>query len=193
MAAFVRLGAIVLLALCAPVMLVIAGVIRIDSPGPVFYRQERVGYLRKRFQILKFRTMVAGADLQLAELLHLNEHDGALFKMKNDPRITRVGRLLRKFSLDELPQLINVVRGDMVFVGPRPILPRETVNFGQAEDRRFHVRPGMTGLWQVSGRADIPWADAVALDLYYLENWSPILDLKILARTLWVVLAGTGV
>ncbi|MDA8044194.1 MAG: sugar transferase [Actinomycetota bacterium] len=187
-----QVAAVPLLVALSPVLLIVALAIKVADGGPVFYRQERIGYRRQPFHILKFRTMSTDADRRLPQIIHLNEHDGALFKMKNDPRITPVGRWLRKFSIDELPQLINVARGDMVFVGPRPVLERETTNFGEAEHRRFKMKPGITGLWQVSGRSSIPWEEAVKLDLYYVENWSPLLDVLILVRTLWVVLAGGG-
>ena len=140
----------------------------------------------------KFRSMVTGADAMLHDLLAANEHDGALFKIRDDPRVTRVGRFLRKYSLDELPQLFNVLRGEMVLVGPRPCLPSETDGFGEAARRRFLARPGLTGLWQVNGRSDIPWEEAVRLDLYYVENWSLLLDAMILFRTLRVVVQGRG-
>jgi lipopolysaccharide/colanic/teichoic acid biosynthesis glycosyltransferase len=123
-------------------------------------------------------------------LVAANEHDGPLFKIRNDPRVTRVGRILRKHSVDELPQLLNVLKGEMVLVGPRPCLPEESEDFGEAARRRFLARPGLTGLWQVSGRSDIRWDEAVRLDLYYVENWSPMLDLLILYRTLRVVTGG---
>lgn len=187
-----RLLAIPLTVLISPLLLGIAVAILIDSGWPIFYKQERIGYLEKPFRILKFRTMVPDAEAQLPQIIHLNEHDGALFKIRDDPRVTRIGRWLRRYSLDEIPQLLNVVKGDMVFVGPRPVLKREMSQFGQAEQRRFLTKPGMTGLWQVSGRADVPWEDAVQLDLYYVENWSPLLDLMILGKTLRTVLAGEG-
>jgi exopolysaccharide biosynthesis polyprenyl glycosylphosphotransferase len=187
-----RLVAVPLLIAFSPLLLLVAAVIKVVEGGPVLYRQERIGLNQQPFHILKFRTMVTDADNRLAQIIHLNEHDGALFKIKDDPRVTSIGKWLRKFSIDELPQLINVVCGDMVFVGPRPVLARETARFGEAERRRFNMKPGITGLWQVSGRSSIPWDEAVKLDLYYVENWSPALDLLILLRTLWVVLAGDG-
>jgi lipopolysaccharide/colanic/teichoic acid biosynthesis glycosyltransferase len=150
-----RIAAAALLALTSPLFLAVAVAIKLGSPDRVFYRQKRVGYKGQEFDMLKFRSMVPDAETRLGELLERNEHDGALFKIKDDPRVTRVGRFLRKYSLDELPQLINVVRGDMSLVGPRPCLAREMTMFGEAEHRRFMVRPGMTGLWQVSGRSDL--------------------------------------
>jgi exopolysaccharide biosynthesis polyprenyl glycosylphosphotransferase len=184
--------AVPLTIVASPVLLVVAIAVLLDSGRPVLYRQPRVGYRGKRFEILKFRTMVTDADTRLLDLQNHNEHDGALFKIRQDPRVTRLGRWLRKYSLDELPQLLNVLKGDMVLVGPRPCRPQEMERFGAAESRRFLAYPGMTGLWQVSGRSDMPWEDAVRCDLYYVENWSPLLDLTILGRTVRVVIAGSG-
>jgi lipopolysaccharide/colanic/teichoic acid biosynthesis glycosyltransferase len=178
--------------LASPLLLLAALAVLVDSGRPILYRQRRVGRGRREFDILKFRTMVPEADRLLADLLELNEHDGAFFKMRSDPRVTRVGRLLRRYSIDELPQLFNALKGDMILIGPRPCLPREAERFGEAENRRFLAMPGMTGLWQVSGRSDLPWEDAVRCDLYYVENWSPMLDLMITYRTLRVVVAGRG-
>ena len=192
-ALYERLLAVPLLALAAPVMAVVAVLIRLDSAGPVLYSQERIGHNAKPFRMLKFRTMVPDADARLSEILDRNEFDGGvLFKMRDDPRITRVGRWLRRYSIDELPQLINVVRGDMLLIGPRPCLEREVGAFGAAAHRRFMARPGLTGLWQVSGRADLPYEDAVRLDLYYVENWSIAMDLSILWKTVLVLLGGRG-
>jgi len=187
-----RLAGAVLAVLLAPILLAVAVAVKVGSPGPVLYRQTRVGLKGRPFELLKFRTMVVGAEAHLEDLLPLNEHDGVLFKIRRDPRVTTVGRFLRRYSLDELPQLFNVVKGDMVLVGPRPCLPREMARFGEAEHRRFLVKPGMTGLWQVSGRSDLPWVEAVKVDLYYVDNWSPVLDASILLRTLRVVAAGSG-
>lgn len=181
-----------LLVVTTPVLLAVALAVKLGSPGPVLYRQKRVGYKGEEFHMLKFRSMVVDAEARLESLLAANEHDGALFKMREDPRVTRVGRVIRKYSLDELPQLLNVVKGDMTLVGPRPCLAREITRFGEAEHRRFMVRPGMTGLWQVTGGPNLPWADAVKTDLYYVDNWSPALDVSILARTVRVVLTGRG-
>jgi exopolysaccharide biosynthesis polyprenyl glycosylphosphotransferase len=185
------IGALLAL-MVSPLLLAVALSVKYGSSGPVLYRQKRIGYKGREFEMLKFRSMSANAEEMLPELLALNEHDGALFKMANDPRVNRVGRLLRKYSLDELPQLLNVVRGDMALVGPRPCLAREMTMFGEAEHRRFMARPGMTGLWQVSGGTKLQWSDAVKTDLYYVDNWSPALDLVSLARTVKVVLAGNG-
>jgi len=187
-----RLLAFPLLILTAPVFALAAILILVDEGRPIFYRQRRIGLGGRPFEMLKFRTMSPDADERLVGLLESNEHDGALFKIRQDPRVTRSGRWLRKFSIDELPQLLNVIAGDMNLVGPRPCLERERESFGEAAERRFLAKPGMTGLWQVSGRSDIPWEDAVLLDLYYVENWSPFMDLMITYRTLRTVLAGTG-
>lgn len=187
-----RLIAVPLAILLAPVLAVIALAVLIGSGRPVFYRQNRVGYRGREFPMLKFRTMVTGAEDLLADLQDLNEYDGALFKIKEDPRVTRVGRFLRRHSLDELPQIFNVLKGEMALIGPRPCLMSETTKFGEAEMRRFLVKPGMTGLWQVRGRGDLDWEDYVFLDLYYVDSWSPMLDLSILWRTLMVVVRGTG-
>jgi exopolysaccharide biosynthesis polyprenyl glycosylphosphotransferase len=187
-----RLTTVAIALLVSPLVLLITLAILIDSGGPVLYRQVRVGYRGREFEMLKFRTMVPGADEMLPDLLDLNEHDGALFKIRNDPRTTQVGRFLRRHSLDEIPQVLNVIKGDMLLVGPRPCRPREMSKFGEAEHRRFLVKPGMTGLWQVRGRSDLAWQDAVKIDLYYVDNWSPVLDASILGRTLKVVVGGKG-
>lgn len=187
-----RVGALVLLVLLAPLLVALAVWIRWDSPGPALFRQVRVGRGGRRFVIYKFRTMQVDAEQRLAELRHLNEHDGVLFKIRNDPRVTRAGRWLRRFSLDELPQLINVLKGQMSLVGPRPPLPDEVARYPADARRRLAVKPGMTGLWQVSGRADLPWEEAVRLDLWYVENWSLTLDLVILLRTLTAVYRASG-
>jgi len=170
----------------------VAVAVRLDSAGPVLFRQLRVGRYGREFQIYKFRTMHVDAERRLAELRHLNEQDGVLFKIRDDPRVTRVGRHLRRLSLDELPQLFNVLGGTMSLVGPRPPLQREVAAYPADARRRLAVRPGMTGLWQVSGRSDLPWEEAVRLDLHYVENWSLTLDLVILLRTLTAVWRGAG-
>ena len=172
--------------------LVIAVLIKRDSAGPVFYRQERVGKDGKPFRIWKFRTMRVGADAELASLQDLNEHDGPLFKMRADPRITKVGSVLRKYSLDEIPQILNVLTGSMSLVGPRPPLRGEVDKYAEHVHRRLLVKPGMTGLWQVSGRSDLDWEEAVRLDLYYVENWSVALDAMILWKTVFEVVRGSG-
>jgi exopolysaccharide biosynthesis polyprenyl glycosylphosphotransferase len=191
-ACYERVLGFLLLLLVSPVIAVVAVAILIDSGRPIFYRQQRVGFKGRLFTILKFRTMTPDADIELERLRTSNEHDGALFKMRSDPRVTRVGGWLRKYSVDEIPQLINVVRGDMVLIGPRPCLASETEKFGEAAQRRFLARPGLTGLWQVNGRSDIPWEEAIRLDLYYVENWSPWMDLMIAWRTMRVVVTGSG-
>ena len=180
-----------LLVLLSPLFLLISVLIRIGDGGKAFFRQARVGREGKVFQVIKFRTMYHDAEDRLAHLVDRNESDGLLFKIKDDPRITPVGRLLRKTSLDELPQLINVVKGEMSLVGPRP-LPADDGDFLGDVRRRLLVRPGMTGLWQVSGRSELSWDDAVRLDLYYVDNWSLAFDLVILWRTVGVVFGRRG-
>ncbi|HET6816551.1 MAG TPA: sugar transferase [Mycobacteriales bacterium] len=176
----------------APLLLSLAVLVRLDSRGPALFRQVRVGRNGEEFCVYKFRSMHIDAEERLAALAGLNESDGVLFKMRNDPRVTRIGRLLRRYSLDELPQLLNVVRGDMALVGPRPPLPREVANYASDVHRRLLVKPGITGLWQVSGRSDLSWEDSVRLDLYYVENWSLALDLQILWKTFAAVVASRG-
>ncbi len=187
-----RLTASVLLVLLAPVLALVALAVKLSSPGPVLFRQCRVGRAGRPFVMWKFRTMAAGADAELATIRHLNEHDGPLFKIRRDPRVTPVGRWLRRFSLDELPQLWHVVSGHMSMVGPRPPLPGEVESYDDDTRRRLLVRPGLTGLWQVSGRCELAWLDAVRLDLYYVENWSLGLDFVILAKTMAAVVRGRG-
>ena len=189
---FDLVGASLLLCFFAPVMLVIASVIKLDDGGPVLFRQARVGRNGTMFDCFKFRSMCVDAEQRLAALQHLNETDGVLFKLRADPRITRLGRFLRRFSLDELPQLINVVEGSMSLVGPRPPLQSEVDVYGLDVHRRLLVRPGMTGLWQVSGRSELSWRESVRLDLYYVDNWSMMGDLIILAKTLRAVVASRG-
>ncbi|MFF4018686.1 sugar transferase [Streptomyces sp. NPDC001843] len=187
-----RVGAAVLLLLFAPLMLLVGLLVLVDSRGGVFYRQRRVGKDGREFTILKFRTMVAGADRARAELAHRNEGAGPLFKLRRDPRVTRVGAVLRRYSIDELPQLFNVLTGSMSLVGPRPPLPEESAAYGPDIRRRLLVKPGLTGLWQISGRSDLPWEEAVRLDLRYVEDWSLALDTVILWKTLRAVLYGQG-
>jgi exopolysaccharide biosynthesis polyprenyl glycosylphosphotransferase len=176
-----------------PVLVAVALAIKLTSKGPVFYRQERIGLDGAPFEMIKFRTMVNGADNMLGELIELNESDGGvLFKMRSDPRITPVGRFLRKYSLDELPQFINVFKRDMSVVGPRPPLASEVKSYDDHAKRRLLVRPGITGLWQVSGRSDLSWEDSVRLDLFYVENWSMISDLLIAIKTVRAVLSHSG-
>jgi exopolysaccharide biosynthesis polyprenyl glycosylphosphotransferase len=187
-----RLGAALAIVLIAPVLLAIALAVRLSGPGPVLYRQERVGVHGQRYTMLKFRSMVEGADDRLQEVLALNEHDGLLFKIRQDPRVTPVGRWLRRFSLDELPQLFNVLGGTMSLVGPRPPLPTEVERYDTSIRRRLLVKPGLTGLWQISGRSDLSWEESVRLDLRYVENWSLALDLLILWKTAWAVVRSRG-
>jgi exopolysaccharide biosynthesis polyprenyl glycosylphosphotransferase len=175
-----------------PFLLLIALLIWLDSPGPVLYRAERVGRKGCKFTCLKFRTMVKGADQRREELAHLNERTGVLFKMANDPRVSRVGGFLRKYSLDETPQFINVLRGEMSLVGPRPPIASEVEQYQLAHLRRLDVLPGMTGLWQVEARQDPSFDRYLSLDTAYVENWHLLLDLSILIRTVGVVLSGTG-
>jgi len=170
----------------------IAVAIKIDSRGPIIYRQRRVGRDGREFDILKFRSMVEDAEAHQAELAALNEADGPLFKIRDDPRLTRVGRWIRRTSLDELPQLFNVLRGEMSLVGPRPGTPEEVVQYQPWHRRRLDVYPGMTGMWQVKGRSDVPFDEMCLLDIYYIENWSLLLDLRILAQTVPHVLFGNG-
>jgi len=176
----------------SPVFAVIALLIRLDSEGPAFFAQERVGRGGRLFRILKFRSMNASAPAQLEALMASNEGNGVLFKMKNDPRVTRLGRTLRKYSLDELPQLWNVLMGDMSLVGPRPPLASEVSTYEDHVHRRLYIKPGLTGMWQVNGRSNLSWEDSVRLDLYYVENWSLMGDLIILWRTVKVVAAPVG-
>lgn len=185
-------GAAAAIFLTWPIMIGVAIAIKLDDGGPVIFRQERVGLKGRRFHCLKLRSMVVNAEELKAQLMARNEADGALFKMEKDPRITRVGHVIRRFSLDEFPQFINVLRGDMSLVGPRPALPSEVETYKQHVLRRLDVRPGITGLWQVSGRSDLDWEETVRLDLYYVDNWSMLQDILILFRTVKVVLTGSG-
>ncbi|MFL6143631.1 MAG: sugar transferase [Labedaea sp.] len=189
---FDRIGAALLLLLFAPVLLSVSLAIAVGSRGRVFYRQRRVGKDGREFTIIKFRTMIRDADRMLAELAAANEGAGVLFKVRRDPRITRVGSMLRRYSIDELPQLFNVLGGSMSLVGPRPPLPEETKKYNQDVRRRLLVKPGVTGLWQVSGRSDLSWDEAVRLDLRYVEDWSLALDAVILWKTFRAVLSGQG-
>lgn len=189
---FDRAAATVLLILLAPVLLTTAVLVAGGSRGPVFYRQRRVGKGESEFMMIKFRTMVAGADRMRDKLGDHDDGAGPLFKVRRDPRITRVGAVLRRYSIDELPQLFNVVRGQMSLVGPRPPLPDETACYEPHVRRRLLVKPGVTGLWQVSGRSDLPWEEAVRLDLRYVEDWSLALDFMILWKTVRAVFGGRG-
>lgn len=184
-------AALALMAL-SPLMLVIALAIRISDDGPALFTQMRVGKGGQPFKIYKFRTMVVDAEVRLADIRQANEFDSVLFKIRKDPRVTALGTRLRKWSLDELPQLINVFRGEMSLVGPRPALPDEAELYADHVRRRLVVKPGLTGMWQVSGRSDLSWDESVRLDLRYVENWSFALDLQIIWKTLPVILRGSG-
>jgi lipopolysaccharide/colanic/teichoic acid biosynthesis glycosyltransferase len=184
--------AAVVLLLSAPLLVAIALAVRVTSPGPAFFKQIRVGARGTPFTMLKFRSMHVDAEARLAALKESNEHDGVLFKIRNDPRVTRVGKYLRLWSLDEIPQLFNVLKGDMSLVGPRPPLPSEVALYPDDAKRRLLVKPGITGLWQVSGRADLSWEDSVRLDLRYVENWSLLYDFAILWQTASAVLRRSG-
>ncbi len=181
-----------LLALAAPIVVFVATAIRISSQGAVLFRQTRCGLNGRRFTLYKFRTMVEDAEERRHEVAHLNEMDGPVFKARNDPRVTALGRFLRKFSLDELPQLWNVLKGDMSLVGPRPPIPEEVEQYQRWQRRRLAMRPGLTCLWQVSGRNQLDFEQWMRLDLQYIDSWSPWLDFKILAKTVPVVLSGRG-
>jgi len=184
--------ALMALIVASPILIITALAIKLTSKGPVFYSSERIGMDGRPFSMLKFRTMVEDADKELDNLLSANESDGPLFKIRNDPRITPVGRILRRYSIDELPQFINVLRQEMSVVGPRPPLRREVEKYDDDVQRRLLVRPGVTGLWQVSGRSDLPWDKAVRLDLSYVDNWSMIGDILIIAKTVQAVFQRTG-
>ncbi len=188
-----RLAAVLVLLLASPVLVGLALSVALSSRGGPLFRQTRVGVDGRTFTMFKFRSMYADAEQRLAGLQFLNQNaDGLLFKIRDDPRVTPVGKFLRRFSLDELPQLLNVVRGDMSLVGPRPPLPREVEQYGADVRRRLLVRPGLTGLWQISGRSDLSWDESVRLDLHYVENWSLALDLMIVWKTVFAVLRRRG-
>ncbi|NUS17297.1 MAG: sugar transferase, partial [Streptomyces sp.] len=189
-----RTGAALGLLVLAPLFCVLAALVKVTSRGPAFYRQVRCGQHRTPFTMWKFRTMVVDAEARKADLegSGANEHDGLMFKMRHDPRVTAVGRFLRRCSLDELPQLLNVLRGEMSLVGPRPPLPDEVDRYDEVALRRLTVKPGITGLWQVSGRSDLTWDETLALDLRYVDNWSLAGDLEVMTRTLRAVVDGRG-
>lgn len=188
-----RTIAIAALLILAPFLAMIAIAVKLSSPGPALFVHERVGLNGRPFRILKFRTMKVGAADQLPELLRRHDRDGEpLFKVPDDPRVTRFGQWLRRWSLDELPQLWNVLMGQMSLVGPRPQVGAEVALYSDQDMERLRVRPGITGLWQVSGRSELPWKQAIQLDLHYIEKWSMLLDLWILARTLQAVISGRG-
>lgn len=180
------------LILLAPVLLVIAALVRCSSPGPILFRQTRIGQGGMPFRFLKFRTMIDGAEHLVVDLRDLNDCDDVLFKIREDPRTTAVGRWLRRFSLDELPQLWNVLKGDMSLVGPRPALPAEVATYCSRAEKRLMVKPGLTGLWQVSGRSNLCWDKAITLDVHYVEHQSLSLDLSILVKTVPAVVTGRG-
>lgn len=185
--------AVLLLALMCPLLLIVAVCIKVTSAGPVLFSQERVGLNKRSFRLYKFRTMGRNAEAKIREIEHLNEASGPVFKIRSDPRITPIGRLLRKTSIDELPQLINVLKGEMSLVGPRPLPVRDCSGFDRDwHRRRFSVRPGITCLWQVNGRSEIPFEQWMQLDMEYIDRWSLWLDLKILVKTIPAVLRGSG-
>jgi exopolysaccharide biosynthesis polyprenyl glycosylphosphotransferase len=180
------------LLLLAPLLVAVALAVKLTSPGPVVFRQERIGLRSRPFTLLKFRTMLVGADQLLDTLREHNEADGPLFKLRHDPRVTRVGRILRRYSIDELPQLVNVLKGEMSLVGPRPPLASEVARYEEWQLDRLEVRPGITGLWQVSGRSELSFEDYVRLDLFYVENWSIAYDLFILSKTIPLLVSARG-
>ncbi len=184
--------AVVALLALLPLLTILMAAIWLETRSSPIFAQERVGFKGKRFRIYKLRTMVPDAELRKSQIEHLNEAQPPLFKLRRDPRVTRVGRFLRASSLDELPQLVNVIRGDMSLVGPRPPLPHEVDTYTSDQARRLEVMPGLTGLWQVSGRSDRTFDELIALDLYYIDHWSFWLDLQLIARTVWVVIKGQG-
>ena len=186
-------SSVILLGLGAPLLAIVAVLIKLDSKGPVFFVQERMGYNKRRFSMIKFRTMTIDAEARMEEIEHLNEKNGPIFKIKNDPRITRVGKILRKFSIDELPQLFNVLIGDMSLVGPRPLSIRDALRLEELwQKRRFSVKPGLTCLWQISGRSNLSFEQWVELDLEYIDTWSLQLDWWILLKTVPAVIAARG-
>jgi len=189
---FDRFMAGMALLMLSPLFLMLAVAIKLNDKGPALFSQTRVGKDGATFRIYKFRTMVVDAEARLAELMPANDSDGVLFKLRRDPRITAIGAKLRKYSVDELPQLINVVKGEMSLVGPRPALPVEAAQYADHVRRRLVVKPGLTGMWQVNGRSDLSWEESVRLDLRYVENWSFALDLQILWKTVSVILRGSG-
>lgn len=187
------IASLILIVLLSPVFLITSAAILLDDRGRVFYAQKRVGINGKHFEMLKFRSMITGAEKLKESLLAKNESgDGIVFKMKNDPRITKVGSFIRKFSIDELPQLLNVLRGDMSLVGPRPPLPKEVAEYTLEDRKRLHVVPGITCIWQVSGRSDIPFKQQVQLDTKYIRSQSIATDIKLLLKTIPAVLLGKG-
>ena len=191
-AVFDRAVALVAIVVLSPVMLAAAVAVKASSRGPVLYRQERVGLGGRSFTLMKFRTMAEGSEHAVTELSSMNQGAGPLFKLRDDPRVTPLGRVLRRLSIDELPQLFQVLTGEMSIVGPRPPLPNEVATYEDHVHRKFLVKPGMTGLWQVSGRSELPWEEAVRLDLYYVDNWSPTMDVVICLKTVKAVVGARG-
>jgi lipopolysaccharide/colanic/teichoic acid biosynthesis glycosyltransferase len=189
---FDRCAAALVLLVLAPLFAALCLAIRFSDRGPALFRQVRVGKDGRVFRIYKFRTMVVDAEQRRAQLLADNDGNDVLFKLRDDPRVTMVGGYLRRWSIDELPQLLNVFRGDMSLVGPRPALPDEAAKYADHVRRRLVVKPGLTGLWQVNGRSDLPWDESVRLDLRYVENWSFALDLQIMWKTISVLVRGSG-
>ena len=182
-----------IIVLISPLLLITALLVKLEDGGPVIFKQKRIGRGGAAFPLYKFRSMVPNAEQIRAEQLEQhNEADGRLFKMKKDPRVTRIGRFIRRYSIDELPQLFNVLKGEMSLIGPRPALANEVEQYKKHVRRRLDVRPGITGLWQVSGRSDLSWDDAVRLDLYYVDNWSLVQDIVILMKTVRAVLSSRG-
>jgi lipopolysaccharide/colanic/teichoic acid biosynthesis glycosyltransferase len=183
---------IILLSVTSPIIIFAVLLIKLNSPGPILYLHKRVGYKGTAFNFFKLRTMVKDADSLLEKIKHLSERSGPVFKMKDDPRMTKFGKFLRRYSVDELPQLINVLRGDMSIVGPRPQVLWEATAYDNYAKKRLRIMPGITGLWQVSGRASLSYEEMINLDIYYIENWSPGLDLKIISRTLPAIFSKKG-
>jgi exopolysaccharide biosynthesis polyprenyl glycosylphosphotransferase len=186
------IGSLIMIVLTSPIMLLAACIIRLDSPGPVIFKQQRIGRAGRIFVVYKFRTMRDGAEHEQANLSSLNEVDGPLFKIRNDPRHTRIGRWIRRMSIDELPQLFNVLKGEMSLVGPRPPMVSEVAHYQDWHKQRLQVSPGLTGLWQVSGRSQVPFDEQCMLDIYYIENWTPWLDMWIMLKTVPTVLLARG-
>ncbi len=186
------IGASMLLLMSAPIMAVVALAIKLEDGGSIFFKQPRVGRNGETFHMIKFRSMCVDAEAKLAALAAQSEGNGVLFKMARDPRVTRIGAFIRRFSIDEIPQFWNAFIGEMSLIGPRPALHSEVAKYDDDAMRRLSVRPGLTGLWQVSGRSDLSWEDTVRLDLYYIDNWSMVQDISILARTAGAVLGSRG-
>jgi exopolysaccharide biosynthesis polyprenyl glycosylphosphotransferase len=183
---------IILLSILSPLFLFISVLIKLTSPGPVLFKQVRSGLAGRKFLLYKFRSMVPDAEEKLPEILHLNERNGPAFKLKNDPRVTRIGKILRVTNMDELPQLINVLKGDMSFVGPRPPIPSEVEKYERWQRRRLSMKPGITCFWQISKTREMDFSEWMKLDLYYIDNWSLITDLKIVLWTISKIFFGIG-